>query len=340
MSVISKFKDYLTRHKTKILVGGAIIAGSIFLTKIAQQKLIQWQEKETKEFLERNRKQSHFESLGRTCNQTISNLSSALTLLVIKVINTDDIIIELKNNPNDKVKLWNELKIAVFLKAALMIYTIVMLVITLKVQLSIIGGYLYKDPKSISTEMQEKYLSICQVLLKTGIEKLKDIMETEVKKCVGVVDLGKQMKLSDIEAVFWAIQTSMASHKLSPVEQIGTFILPDSLEDSNDIYSNLLRDTADFLESDEVKSLITHCVNRGFILLGDQIAEFYGQNSSVLIKQEPFMNPFDMKKPLAKLLPIINGLLSRQSFPQNLVQHLIASEKLQILSANVYESFL
>lgn len=61
-----------------------------------------------------------------------------------------------------------------------MIYAIVMLVITLKVQLSIIGGYLYKDPTSISTEMQENYLSVCQTFLKEGIEKLMNVMENEV----------------------------------------------------------------------------------------------------------------------------------------------------------------
>lgn len=61
-----------------------------------------------------------------------------------------------------------------------MIYAIVVLVITLKVQLSIIGGYLYKDPTSISTEMQEKYLSMCQAFMKQGIDKLRNIMETEV----------------------------------------------------------------------------------------------------------------------------------------------------------------
>lgn len=55
-----------------------------------------------------------------------------------------------------------------------------MLVITLKVQLSIIGGYLYKDPMSISTELQEKYLSICQTFLKEGIEKLRNVIEAEV----------------------------------------------------------------------------------------------------------------------------------------------------------------
>lgn len=61
-----------------------------------------------------------------------------------------------------------------------MIYSLVMLVITLKVQLSIIGGYLYKDTSSISTEIQEKYLSICEGFLKNGMDKLKDVMENEV----------------------------------------------------------------------------------------------------------------------------------------------------------------
>lgn len=102
-----------------------------------------------------------------------------------------------------------------------------------------------------------------------------------------------------------------------------------------------MRDTGDFLESDEIKSLTTHCINRGFILLGDQISEFYSENGTVQqIGDSHFQNPFEIKKPLAKLLPIINGLLSKQSFPQLLIQQLIASEKLQILSANIYESLL
>lgn len=111
MSVVSKFKGFLFRHKNKFFVGGALIAGSVLITKYAQKKLIQWQETETKEFLERNRKQSHFESIGRTCNQTISNLSSTLTKIVINMINTDQIIEELKKQPSDKVRLWNELKV-------------------------------------------------------------------------------------------------------------------------------------------------------------------------------------------------------------------------------------
>lgn len=112
MSVISKFNGFLTRHRNKFVVGGAVIAGSVLITKYARQKFIHWQETETKEFLERNRKQTHFESIVRTCNQTISTLSSTLTNIVINIINTDHIIQKLKNQPSDKVRLWNELKVS------------------------------------------------------------------------------------------------------------------------------------------------------------------------------------------------------------------------------------
>lgn len=65
-------------------------------------------------------------------------------------------------------------------------------------------------------------------------------MKFQVKKCVDLLDLGKQLKLSDIEAIFWAIQTSLASHKESPIEQISMYILPDGVANTNGMYFNLV----------------------------------------------------------------------------------------------------
>lgn len=47
-----------------------------------------------------------------------------------------------------------------------------MLVITLRIQLSIIGGYLFKDPGSIPIDVQEKFLSLSQNLLNEGLSKM------------------------------------------------------------------------------------------------------------------------------------------------------------------------
>ncbi|RZB40636.1 peroxisomal biogenesis factor 3, partial [Asbolus verrucosus] len=331
------------RHRNKFIVGGVLVGGSIFLTRYAQQKLKEWQEKETLEFLERNRKHQHFESIGRTCNQTILNLSAALNETISTSINTEEVIGTLKNNPENKVALWNELKILVFSKAACTIYSNVMLVVTLKIQLSIIGGYLYKDPNSLSSEVQERYLSLCQNLMDLGFVKLNRLMERTCRKVLEPVNLTKQLKLSDLEAIFWSIQTAIATDNDNPIEKLRQYIVPE-VPTSNGVYEKIVKDTVDLLDSDEVKALATHCINRGFMVLVEQLSEYYTSNgvkeNCKIIDSDEFMNPFNIRKPMAKVLPIINGLFSKKSLPDQFLQQLIVYEKLQLLSANVYESFL
>lgn len=176
------------------------------------------------------------------------------------------------------------------------------------------------------------------------------------------LDLKKQMKLSDLEAIFWSLQCSIDASDNNPVSQLRKYIFPEDSPAGQDVYSlmviilqNLifqlskmvqfqLRDTADLLESEEVKFLVIHNINTGFVLLGDQLSEFFNQPSSLSTEAnggpDSFQNPFMNKKPLAKIIPILNGLLSKQSLPHNLIHHLISNEKLQTLCANVYESLL
>jgi peroxin-3 len=239
MSVFSKVRNFFSRHRNKFIVGGVIIGGSIFLTRYAQQKLKEWQEKETLEFLERNRKHQHFESIGRTCNQTILNLSAALNETVTRNITTEELIDQLKTNPENKLALWNELKILVFSKVACTIYANVMLVVTLKIQLSIIGGYLYKDPNSLSSEVQERYLSVCQNLMNSGFTRLNRLIERTCRKVLEPVNLTKQLKLSDLEAIFWSIQTAIATDSDNPVEKLQEYIFPE-IPETKGIYDRVV----------------------------------------------------------------------------------------------------
>lgn len=111
MTIFSKIRDFLNRHRNKIVVGGIIVSGSILLTRYAQQKLREWQEKEAREFLERTRKQQHFESTERTCSQTVVNLMVSMIESLAKVVNTEEIIEELRKKPENKVELWEKLKV-------------------------------------------------------------------------------------------------------------------------------------------------------------------------------------------------------------------------------------
>lgn len=111
MNVFSKIGGFLNRHRNKFFVGGVVVGGSILLTRYAQYKLKEWQQNEAKEFLERTRKQQHFESTERTCNQTILSLITALNESLTKCLNTDEIIEELRKNPDNKLELWDKLKV-------------------------------------------------------------------------------------------------------------------------------------------------------------------------------------------------------------------------------------
>ncbi|KAK4872362.1 hypothetical protein RN001_014391 [Aquatica leii] len=337
MGVFSKIGSFFNRHRNKFVVGGVVVWGSVLLTRYAQQKLKEWQQHEAKEFFERTRKQQHFESTERTCNQTIINLTNALSESLLKAVNTDEILTELRNNPPHKVELWERLKVLVFTKVSCLIYLSTLLTAVLRVQMNIIGGYLYKDPSILSIDLQQKYLSICQELLNSGVRKLVRLFEDEVTKIVGIIPLKRQLKIDELENIFWTIQSAIRENADDPLNNLRQYFTSDGKNDTNGIYNSMIQETADLLDSDEVKMLMSSCISRGFVLLGDQISEFYGPSPSN--SNSDFVHPSDVKIPLAKLIPIINGLVNKNSLPNTLIQQLIINDKVKTLGANIYEAF-
>ena len=98
---------------------------------------------------------------------------------------------------------------------------------------------------------------------------------------------------------------------------------------------------ADLLDSDEVKTLANNCISNGFVVLGDLIMDFYKPHGN--IRELPpdaadFVHPQNIELPLAKLIPIVNGLL-RNSLPDQFVQQLVVNPKIKLLGANIYECF-
>ncbi|XP_018324626.1 peroxisomal biogenesis factor 3 [Agrilus planipennis] len=340
MPVLSRIRDFFYRHKNKFIVSGVIITGSILLTRYAQQKLREWQEQHAKEFLERTRKQQHFESTERTCNQTILSLLNPLLESLSRALDTDAVLEEIKRNPGSKIKLWEELKVKIFAKVTCFIYIAVVLVITCRLQLGLLGGHLFKNPDSVSPNVQEKYLLLCNKLLQEGIERLSTFFEKEYSKILGPLSLKKPMKLVDLEKIFWDVQTATKNSVLDPVEHMKEYIIPKDKQTNPKIYDDMIQDTADIIESDEIKTLATSCISRGFILLGDSISEFYKpQKNETGTSNDTFIHPSQIEIALAKLIPILSGIMTKNAFPEHLIQQLITHDKLKVLSANIYEAF-
>ncbi|XP_039277984.1 peroxisomal biogenesis factor 3-like [Nilaparvata lugens] len=193
----------------------------------------------------------------------------------------------------DKIALWEELKIIAFARLATLVYAGAMIVIMLRTQLNIIGGYIYCEskknsngctdsPVTISNEHQEQYLSSCQHFLTVGIEELSSLIEKKVRLVLENESLKKPLSLPDIERYFWAIQSSISSDVKNPIKNLSTFVLassstgqPTDIVPYNEpLLKNLWEETIDLISSSEVRSLGTSCVSRGFSQVMDRISEF------------------------------------------------------------------
>lgn len=234
----------------------------------------------------------------------------------------------------------------------------------MKVQLNVIGGYMYKDTiaseEKITKEIQTMYnLIVIQQLTNVGLSKLIKIIRSNVGKVLEHVDLKQEMNLADIEQLFWSIQSSIDKQINRNYSQ---FVLPvesqfRSQYDSS-ILHRMLADTIDVYECGEFIDVIESTIGSGFHNVTEKISGYYtlkpetGAVIEEINSEDAIPNNIVAKKiAVAKLIPIINSLttqtvstaFSENSSPENLAAILasmfIVSTKLQNLGANVYEVY-
>nr|CAD7428406.1 unnamed protein product [Timema monikensis] len=289
--MFSRIKGFLGRHKKKFIFTGILIGGTTLAIRYAKWKLREWQEGETKEFLERTQRQQHFESTERTCNQTIVSLAPSVHEVVVQIFNTDDIVTQLRTSGANKIILWDQLKVISFTRAAVFVYAGTMLVLTLRIQLNLIGGYMYQDSAEenstkvtrITSSLQECFLSSCHFFIEHGMKELCKLMEDKVKPIMEGVSLKKKLTLQDTEQLFWAIQASVTADSRDPIKSLPRYMMP-AIQDNTtynlstsetEVLHKMVAETIDLLESDEVTSLAASSVSRAFTAFIDQISDFF-----------------------------------------------------------------
>jgi peroxin-3 len=382
-------------------VTGIVAGGSVLLWNYAKKKLIEYQEEQTKELFERTKRLQHFESTERACNQTVKAIAVSLCDTIHQsTINTERVLEQLRSNPENKLELWEELKILSFTRITAQVYGISMLVVTLRVQLNLLGGYLYKDStqteKVVTQEIQAEYLSLIEHLLKDGLSNLIEIIEKNISKILGKHNLKDKFTIADIEQLLWSIQATINSD-IEAHKGIVQFVMPKTMNSDNELLNKMFSETLDLLESEEVTEIFFNSISNGLSTVTDQISDFYSPNDTAITnrlrgggsarlngikegatieeivemagarnssnpstskssinveKSVGFNNINRISLPLAKIIPIVNGLASKtytnhatssQTGKQNLTTALVTlfiiSEKMKILGVNVYEVF-
>jgi peroxin-3 len=374
--MFSRLRNFVSRNKRKFIVGGIVVAGTGLALRYAQQRLREYQEKQVKEFLEKTRRMQHFESTEKTCDQAILGLMPGLCDAIIKLLDTDAILAELRTNNDRKLELWEELKFMAFARCTAYVYATSLLVASLRVQLNVIGGYMYKDTmqseSKITKEIQTIYnLLLIQHLMNSGLQLLVKVIRENVEKIMKSHSLKEKMTLSDVEQLFWSMQTAIDKDIQKNLVQ---FILPAEVHrnQQDEILNKMLSDTLDVLECGDFIDLCGSCFNNGFTVVIDKIADFYvqpengknGKNKlngtieelpstskatteNLLLNNNAHVNINNISLPLAKLIPIVNALTtnnavdnkSPKSLAANLISLQIVNQNVKTLGANVYEVY-
>uniref|UniRef100_A0A4Y0BP81 Peroxisomal biogenesis factor 3 n=1 Tax=Anopheles funestus TaxID=62324 RepID=A0A4Y0BP81_ANOFN len=330
--MLSRIKDFLHRHRRKFITTGIVIGGSVFLLKWLQYKLRELQERQAKEIGEKLKRMQHYESTDRTCNQTIVGLAPALSSKIFQSLQTDDILAKLRSNPDNKLELWEELRIVAFTRLVTLVYGASMLAVTLRVQINILGGYLYKatvedggGPQSsqqlaISLEVQTAYLSLIQHFMRDGIERLIETIRTNVTIVMQRYNLKQQLTLADTETLLWSIEMALNNGKGNPIDDIARYTLPNpdsTLANFDGAFSSMFQETLDVLESVESTQVGLANISIGFSKVMDKLADYYmtsggtNKNSKSNLNVESIENINGITISLAKLIPIVNGLASK-----------------------------
>ena len=155
--------------------------------KLAEWKLSDWYETQQVEFLAQSKKQLHFDGNQRTCNTTFYSLLPSLQDAIFELVDSSKITEKLKNKPSDKLMLWEQLKILSFTRTVTAIYATSLLAVFLRVQLNVLGGYMYLNvekedmttPPTMSGQRvctsdltQKKYLGIVRYFLESSVKDL------------------------------------------------------------------------------------------------------------------------------------------------------------------------
>ncbi|KAH8379260.1 hypothetical protein KR009_003949 [Drosophila setifemur] len=346
--MLSRLQDFLSRHRRKFIVTGVLVGGTIYAARYAQRRLVEFQEKQAREFFERTRRMHHFESTEKTCNQVILGMGEEMCQAVLRECSTDELLEQLRQNPKNKLELWEDMKIVSFTRLATFVYASSMLVIALRVQLNLLGGYIYRDimseQKQITDELKQQYLSLIRhFITEAGIRDLARYIRTQVIAVVKAMPLSQQLSLNDMEQLFWSLQLAInADTRRDPNSRMSKYLLPSQNNSHSPLLQQMYNETLDLLESEDAIGVCSHNVSRGFVLACDAIAESMGQTlqhlppaevqqenqqplkfnqasgtstpnatSSPLAENNNLVNINTVLMALAKLIPIISGITSR-----------------------------
>ncbi|NXW98980.1 PEX3 factor, partial [Larus smithsonianus] len=250
-----------------------------------------------------------------------------------------------------------------FTRSIVAVYSTCMLVVLLRVQLNIIGGYIYLDNAALCKngttplappEVQQQYLSSIQHLLGDGMVIITHFAINAAVFFFPSISLKHTLSLLELEQKLKDIRKAVEHKDSDQIESYSPlchYLMPDEenplatqacgLTERDIATIKLLNETRDMLESPDFSTVLGTCLNRGFSRLLDNMAEFFRPTEQDVSQNGSVNSLSSVSLPLAKIIPIINGQIHSvcSETPSHFVQDLLMMEQVKDFAANVYEAF-
>lgn len=297
---------------------------------------------------------------------TVLGMLPTLREALQKLVDTETLTAELKTKPENKLQIWDDLKILSFTRTVCAVITCCLIIISLRVQLNILGGYMYLDSLANSPEaspnqsnalglatsdVQQKYLENVNYVVGKGLVRLREVVENAVKLSLNSISLKTKLSVMDVQDILMCVRHEIEASQGGEGDAASTsfpytkFILPEESElqtglagKEKFVFDRLMTETRDLLECPDLQNVLDSCMDTAFARLIDRIAEYFHTPSS---PSNPCVSPSDLTMPLAKIIPAMNGMLQTicGDAPNQYVQELLLKEQVKDFAANVYEAF-
>jgi peroxin-3 len=104
------------------------------------------------------------------------------------------------------------------------------------------------------------------------------------------------------------------------------------------ILGRLNSETHDMIKSPDFNTIMTICLDTGFAYLSGRVGEYF---SPSVHEEDSFSGTRRVEMPLAKVIPIMNGLVFTvvADHPNPFLQELLLKDQMKHFAANVYDAF-
>ncbi|KAL6078185.1 peroxin [Balamuthia mandrillaris] len=326
-----RVRNFVRNHKKGLFVTAVVGGVAIYSMYSIQQK---WKALQAHS-LHRFRLQAFFDNTQQTCDSTI--LSMVPTLAdnlkeLVEVPNASQLRSSMTTSQEEKYAFWDRCKVMNFTRTTCSVYALVLLVVFLRVQVNIVGRYLYleslikQDMNSLSgkklltstkiplefvlgADTQRKYLTFAEYVLHQGLKQLSHHVERVVTQV-----MARQYKCTfdDLLNIFDEIRRSVEVPSNEMDNILITFLLPpeeEELELKDRKLQMLLNETRDIIESEEFNQVLKRCLNNAFFMMSSQLSSVFNNPASPSETGEtakPATKEGPVALPMAKLLPHIS----------------------------------